>query len=77
MNGSEFSWSEFLHMGGYATFVWTSYGLALVMVVANIVSPLLERKRVISRVKRAIKRDVNSDRVNRAIKRDANSGRMS
>lgn len=77
MNGSEFSWSEFLHMGGYATFVWTSYGLALVMVVANIVSPLLERKRVISRVKRAIKRDANSDRVNRAIKRDANSGRMS
>lgn len=47
-------------MGGYATFVWSSYGLALVMVVVNIVSPLLERKRVISRVKRAIKRDANS-----------------
>ena len=44
MNGSEFSWSEFLHMGGYATFVWSSYGLALVMVVVNIVSPLIERK---------------------------------
>ena len=77
MNGSEFSWSEFLHMGGYAAFVWSSYGLALVMVVFNIVSPMIERKRVISRVKRAIKRDVNSDRVNRAIKRDANSGQMS
>lgn len=60
MNGSEFSWSEFLHMGGYATFVWSSYGLALVMVVFNIVSPMIERKRVISRVKRAIKREANS-----------------
>lgn len=57
MNGTEFSWSEFFHMGGYAAFVWISYGLAVLMVVANIVSPLIERKRVIARVKRAIKRD--------------------
>lgn len=57
MNGSEFSWSDFFHMGGYATFVWTSYGMALLLVVANIVSPIIQRKRVIARVKRAIKRD--------------------
>ncbi len=57
MNGSEFNWSEFFHMGGYAVFVWTSYGLALLMVVVNIVSPIIERKRVIARVKRAIKRE--------------------
>lgn len=60
MNGTEFSWSEFFHMGGYAVFVWSSYALALLMVVVNIVSPLIERKRVIARVKRAIKRDANS-----------------
>jgi len=57
MNGSEFNWSEFFHMGGYAVFVWTSYGLALLMVVVNVVSPMIERKRVIARVKRAIKRE--------------------
>ena len=57
MNGSEFNWSDFFHMGGYATFVWTSYGMALLLVVANIVSPIIQRKRVIARVKRAIKRD--------------------
>jgi heme exporter protein D len=57
MNGSEFSWSDFFHMGGYAVYVWTSYGLALLLVVANIVSPIIERKRVIARVKRAIKRE--------------------
>lgn len=57
MNGSEFNWSDFFHMGGYATYVWVSYGLALLMVVANIVSPIIERKRVIARIKRAIKRE--------------------
>ena len=67
MNGSEFSWSEFFHMGGYATFVWSSYGLAFVMVVFNIVSPMLERKRVISRVKRAMKREVNSNQMSQSL----------
>ena len=67
MNGSEFSWSEFFHMGGYATFVWSSYGLALVMVVFNVVSPMLERKRVISRVKRAMKREVNSNQMSQSL----------
>ena len=59
MNGSEFSWSEFFNMGGYAFFVWTSYAFALLMVVANIVMPLLQRKRVIRRVKRAIRREAS------------------
>jgi heme exporter protein D len=29
--------SEFLNMGGYAAFVWPSYGLTLVIIVLNIV----------------------------------------
>ncbi len=57
MNGSEFNWADFFHMGGYAVYVWTSYGLALMLVIANIVSPIIERKRVIAKVKRAIKRE--------------------
>ena len=64
MNGSEFNWSDFFHMGGYATYVWASYGLALLMVVVNIVSPIIERKRVIARVKRAIKREALRDKTN-------------
>jgi len=51
------NWSEFFHMGGYAFFVWTSYGLTLIVIVANIVSPIMQRKKVISRIKRAIKRE--------------------
>ena len=57
MNGSEFSWSEFFDMGGYAFFVWTSYGIAFLVIVLNIVMPMIGRKKVISRVKRAIRRE--------------------
>jgi heme exporter protein D len=28
---------EFLNMGGYAAYVWSSYGLTLVVIVLNIV----------------------------------------
>ncbi len=51
------NWSEFFHMGGYAFFVWTSYGLTLIVVVANIIATMSQRKKVISRIKRAIKRE--------------------
>lgn len=29
--------NEFLYMGGYAAYVWPSYGLTLVVIVLNIV----------------------------------------
>ena len=51
------NWSEFFNMGGYAFFVWTSYGLTLAVVVANIISPILQRKKVIARIKRNIQRE--------------------
>jgi heme exporter protein D len=37
--------SEFLYMGGYAFNVWTSYGLAFLILVINIVGPSLGHKR--------------------------------
>lgn len=33
-------WSNFFSMGGYATFVWSSYGIALVLLVINAILPL-------------------------------------
>ena len=57
MNGTEFNWSEFFNMGGYAFYVWTSYGLTFAVLVLNIVHPLMQRKQTISRVRRAIRRE--------------------
>ncbi|MBL4710943.1 MAG: heme exporter protein CcmD [Gammaproteobacteria bacterium] len=51
------NWSEFFNMGGYAFYVWSSYALALVIILANIVSPLMQRKKVIKRIKRTLKRE--------------------
>jgi len=41
------NWQEFFAMGGYAFYVWTSYGLALVILLANIILPILQRKKFI------------------------------
>jgi len=57
VNVGDFSWSEFFHMGGYAFFVWTSYGITFAVLLALVVSSLTQRKRVIARVRRAIKRE--------------------
>ena len=51
------NWSEFFNMGGYAFYVWTSYALTFIILLANIVSPILQRKKAIKRIKRAIKRE--------------------
>ncbi len=37
---------EFLDMGGYAFYVWSSWGMALVVIAWNIVVPIVERKKL-------------------------------
>lgn len=38
---------EFFAMGGYAFYVWTSYGLALIVLLANILIPVMQRKQLL------------------------------
>lgn len=51
------NWKEFFDMGGYAFFVWTSYGLFAVIIALNIIAPIIQRRKIIARIKRAIKRE--------------------
>ena len=51
------NWAEFFNMGGYAFFVWSSYGITLVVMIWNIVSPGMRRKKILAQIKRAIKRE--------------------
>jgi heme exporter protein D len=44
--------SEFFHMGGYATFVWSSYGLTLVVLVLNWWLPRQQYKQNLKKLKR-------------------------
>ena len=39
--------SEFLHMGGYAFYVWTAYGAAFVVLALNLAAPIARRRRLV------------------------------
>jgi heme exporter protein D len=39
--------AEFLNMGGYAFYVWTSYGLTLLVLLVNIIVPIVQRKQLL------------------------------
>lgn len=36
--------AEFFAMGGYAFYVWTSYGITFAVLLVNILLPVLQRK---------------------------------
>ncbi|MHB8741850.1 MAG: heme exporter protein CcmD [Sulfuricaulis sp.] len=40
------NWSKFFAMGGYAFYVWSSYGLAALILILNLYIPLARRKTV-------------------------------
>jgi len=48
--------NEFFHMGGYAFYVWTSYGIALAVLLINVILPYRQRKKLLSDINRAAKR---------------------
>ncbi|MDX1513664.1 MAG: heme exporter protein CcmD [Gammaproteobacteria bacterium] len=50
------SLSEFLHMGGYAPYVWGSYGIWLVVMVLNVVFPLIRLRETRARLARMLRR---------------------
>ena len=48
--------SEFFAMGGYAVYVWPSYLLATIIIVANILAPMRQHKRVLTEIARKLRR---------------------
>jgi heme exporter protein D len=51
--------NEFFAMGGYAEYVWPSYALALIVLVANIIAPMQQRKKTVTDIARKIRRARN------------------
>ncbi|MDD5215648.1 MAG: heme exporter protein CcmD [Methylococcales bacterium] len=39
--------SEFFAMGGYAFYVWASYGLTFLLLLIGVISPLLTNKQIL------------------------------
>lgn len=48
------NWNEFFNMGGYGFFVWTSYGVTAVVLIANIVGARMRHKQEVARLKQQI-----------------------
>ncbi|MCG8613130.1 MAG: heme exporter protein CcmD [Pseudomonadales bacterium] len=51
------SLSEFLEMGGHGPYVWASYAVTIVIMIANIVSPILKRKAIIKKQAQKLRRE--------------------
>ena len=55
------SLNEFFHMGGYGIYVWSSYGIALIVLLANIIAPLRQRRKLLNNIARTARRRARRD----------------
>lgn len=46
--------SEFFHMGGYAAYVWFSYGLTAVLLIVTWVLPVMKSKAILKKLARRL-----------------------
>jgi heme exporter protein D len=37
---------EFIYMGGHGYYVWPAYGIAVIVLLANVIRPLLQLRRI-------------------------------
>lgn len=51
---------KFIDMGGYAGYVWSSYGIALLAFGLSIVLPLREKRQLEKRIRRIIQNEQSS-----------------
>lgn len=54
------AFNNFIDMGGYAGYVWSSYGIALILFVWSIASPLIEKRKLDKRIQRVIENEKKS-----------------
>jgi heme exporter protein D len=55
------SFGEFLAMGGYGLYVWGSFGLTALIVVAEPIIAVRNRKALVARLKRQARADRNKE----------------
>ena len=51
--------NDFFHMGGYAFYVWTSYGIATAVLVANLIAPVVQRRKLLADFERRARRGLS------------------
>ncbi|MBA57435.1 MAG: heme exporter protein CcmD [Pseudomonadales bacterium] len=51
------TFADFIAMGKHGPYVWSAYGITLVVVIANILAPVIRRKGLVEEIKRKAKRE--------------------
>jgi heme exporter protein D len=51
------SFGEFLSMGHHGLYVWSAYGLCLMVLVVNVAVPVLARRRYLQQEARRLRRE--------------------
>ncbi|GAB3468628.1 heme exporter protein CcmD [Azotobacter salinestris] len=51
------SFAEFVAMGNHGLYVWSAYGISLVVLVINVAGPLLARRRYLQEEARRLRRE--------------------
>ncbi|OOF49620.1 heme exporter protein CcmD [Rodentibacter trehalosifermentans] len=59
------TWSDFFNMGGYGFYVWLSYGISFIAIVALIIQSIKQRKSVLRNVQREALREARLKQVNK------------
>ena len=54
--------TEFFQMGDYAFYVWTSYGLTLIVLVANLLIPYYQEHTILRTLARKLRRKTRDNR---------------
>lgn len=49
--------NEFLHMGGYAAYIWSAYGIAAAVLIYNLIAPMSENKKIRKRIEHMLKEE--------------------
>ncbi len=53
------SWSDFFAMGGYAFYVWGSYAVTAVLMIAEVIFVMRRRRDVLMRLARTVSAEQN------------------
>jgi heme exporter protein D len=51
------SFGDFLAMGRHGVYVWSAYGICLIVLAINVFSPLLARRRYLQQEARRLRRE--------------------
>jgi heme exporter protein D len=51
--------NEFFSMGGYATYVWSAYGICSVVLILNVIQPLMRERKTIRELQKRLQSQKN------------------